>query len=83
MQDQTISPAKNETKPSDLFRQTVVIRKLTGCARCGGEHVDLCARPLSNPPSDEPRITHFTLCPRLLEPVLVHVSFNQSEVEQR
>lgn len=58
---------------------------LEGCARCGGSHSDLELKPFTEPITfydcGKPIvITHFVMCPRLIEPVLVQVDPDNREV---
>jgi hypothetical protein len=54
----------------------ITIRDLRGCARCGGNHGDVRAKKLSrpmSPPECSVSWSHWFMCPKLLEPVLVAI----------
>lgn len=47
---------------------------VSGCARCGGNHEDLVAKPFTKPVYDNEHLlsaTHFAMCPTTEEPILV------------
>ena len=58
--------------------EKIEIAKLVGCARCGGHHEGLTAKPFEMPmdwmsteKNDRYRFTHWTMCPVTNEPILV------------
>lgn len=61
---------------------SITIREVSGCARCGGDHRDVWARQFTQPivlsqgdatPNSLTLCTHWFMCPRLDEPVLVAI----------
>lgn len=57
------------------------IDTILSCARCGHKHTKLEVKQLTNPvlDDDDPDIviaTHWAMCPKLNEPILVYVSEN-------
>jgi hypothetical protein len=45
---------------------------VTGCARCGGDHVELAAVEFQRPPKDEDEEwSHWATCPETGEPILI------------
>jgi hypothetical protein len=47
---------------------------VSGCARCGGNHENIAAKPFTKPVKDDNgdiTATHFATCPTLSEPILV------------
>ena len=51
--------------------KTLTIKEINLCSRCGGQHKDLEARPLTNPHDD---YEHFAMCPTLNEPISVKIT---------
>lgn len=54
-------------------------RRLDHCARCKGAHGVVIFRPFTNQPDRGP-FTHYWICPKVNEPVLLQVE-NTEEVE--
>lgn len=53
---------------------TETVKRLTGCARCGGEHENIEFKPLTmpcEPDQDGTQITHWAPCPTNGEPILM------------
>ncbi len=44
---------------------------VSGCARCGGEHIDLALRPLPNTLDEGPQ--SWAMCPETEAPILVYI----------
>lgn len=49
---------------------TIRVSRLERCARCGRTHKDVDFVPLRRPVG---RLTHWAVCPRVLEPILLLV----------
>lgn len=45
---------------------------LKKCGRCGEDHAGLEEKPFTVPP--DKRTTHFAMCPKLAEPILIRIS---------
>ena len=56
-----------------------IIISFKGCARCGGNHKTNC-RPLTD---QSGRYTHWTMCPKLLEPIMVRSTVDKPEKAPR
>ena len=56
---------------------SVLIPKIRGCARCGGEHVHVIAQEFSR--KETAPSTHWALCPVSGDPVLINVSAEPEE----
>ena len=51
--------------------EIIVIKKLTHCSRCGGNHAAVTFFKFVRPPLPE---THWGLCPRTGDPILMRVT---------
>lgn len=54
----------------------MLLKKIIHCARCGEDHINVEAKPLSRPvlkdaPSEEVLYTHWAPCPTNGDPILV------------
>ncbi len=51
----------------------MLLKKIINCARCGENHINITAKPLSQPVflNDEVLYTHWAPCPTNGEPILV------------
>ena len=55
-------------------RETVPVKDLTDCARCGGNHAAASAEKLDRPIVTDGRIwTHWIACPTNGQPIMVEI----------
>lgn len=64
----------------------VTIFRIENCARCGGTHDNLVAKPFEIPVKSECaadiEFTHWTMCPATQDPILIAVTDNHPEYSQ-